>query len=127
MKTLSEIRNGYLNQQNEQIKAEGYDEKWLLDIEDLAGSLEHTGNLMDLWLEEYPACNFDKDSFASIVNEGMWRLRKNEACMFFNNEEIMLDVSSCRWALGEAIKNRESNQSMVDAMNEYVENAYFRM
>lgn len=118
MKTLQDYQTELLEQENAQIKKDGYDEKWLLDFSDL-----DTNELMSMWLKDNPIPEItDLDSFEQAMSKAMWALRSDEAATVFSGEDYPINVESCRNSIEQAIINRVSSKTMLQAALDYVEN-----
>ena len=69
---------------------------------------------------------FDGTSFADCVTRAMLLIRNREAQMIEEGYEWPINTESCKWAVEQAIINRDSNESMMCAANRYVETVEYR-
>ena len=75
------------------------------------------------WLAANPMPQVtDLESFSQAVSKAYWSLRADEAATIFSGEEYPLHVPSYKWNIEQAIINRDSSKTMLQAALEYVEN-----
>ena len=119
---LELIRQNYLLKANKKIKADGYEDNWLLKVEDT-----HTdviiNELMDLWIEKNPMpehTSVNDEEYA--LNKAMWVLRNDEACCFFSNEGTQYDLSDrYELAIKQVIENRKEGETALLVALNYVD------
>lgn len=70
--------------------------------------------------------SFDSNDFHSCVNRAMLLIKNREAQMIEEGYEFPISVDSCRWAIEQAIINRNSGDSMMSAAIKYVESVEYR-
>ncbi|MDC8446089.1 MAG: hypothetical protein LV471_09225 [Nitrosomonas sp.] len=70
--------------------------------------------------------NFDQNNFQHCVNRAISLIKNREAQMIEEGHEWPINTESCRWALEQAIINRSSNESMMEAAIKYVESVEYR-
>lgn len=70
---------------------------------------------------------FNSDDFNSIVEHQMSMILKTEAQIKEDGGDVMIDTSSCRWSLEQAITNRSKDENMVEAGYRYVETVQNRL
>ncbi len=117
---LIAMQEQYLAVENEKIKASGYEDHWLLTMDDLRSD-EHVSALLIQWLEKNPIPKFTthKD-YDHAVEKAYWALRKDEACTFFLEGVYPLHVPSYRYNIEQAILGR-ADGTMLAASMAYVE------
>lgn len=64
---------------------------------------------------------FDKENFNHCVHRALLLIKNREAQMIENGYEFPISIDSCKWAIEQAIINRNSNESMMSAAIRYVE------
>lgn len=118
-----DIRNEVITAENNARKADGYDDRYMVELSDLSSGCDDLINtMMSRWLELNPQVSFtNKDDFTNAVDQAVWRLRHDEAVTIFNGEDYHLNVDSIRWNIEQAIINRDSGKTMHQAAFEYVE------
>jgi hypothetical protein len=79
--------------------------------------------MMAEWLELNPMPEItDLGSFQQAVNKAFWALKSDEASTVFSGEEYPLQVSAYKWNIEQAIINRDSGETMLQAGLDYVHN-----
>lgn len=68
---------------------------------------------------------FDSSSFKSCVDRGMLLIKNHEAQMVEEGLEFLINVNSCRWAMEQAVLNRNGG-TMMAAVIDYVEKVEYR-
>ena len=97
---------------------------YLKSIKQKASDDDTAEDLMEIWVKEnkMPVVTSETlNCFDTIVAKAMWALRNEYACYFFNDEELIVDLDSCRNTIEQAIFNRQPKESMLAAALEEVE------
>jgi len=68
----------------------------------------------------------DHENVHDCVNHGMLLLRKTESQLIDDGFECPVNISTCEWAINQAIINR-NECSMMQAVMQYVENTEERI
>jgi len=105
--TAKEILRDYLEKEEMEVDSLGF------------GELRE---LMDIWQEYHPVPEFTPDDFKYAIDRAMYTLLQDEAATIFWGEEYPMDVSSCRWAIEQAVINRPEGMNMTAAALSYVQN-----
>jgi hypothetical protein len=64
---------------------------------------------------------FDSSDFSSCVQRAILLIKNRESQMIEEGYEWPINTESCRWAIEQAIINRSSSKTMMDAAIDYVE------
>lgn len=77
--------------------------------------------LMQAWIAQNPMPEItDLQDFKQAVNKAVWAFESGVAAAYFNNC-LEIEVSGYRWAIEQAIINRDSGQTMLQAGLDWVE------
>lgn len=77
--------------------------------------------LMQAWIAQNPMPEItDLQDFKQAVNKSVWAFESGVAAAYFNNC-LEIEVSGYRWAIEQAIINRDSSQTMLQAGLDWVE------
>jgi len=64
---------------------------------------------------------YDYTNFSDCVRRGMDVLNKLAAQFKEDGLAVNVSISSCKWAIEQAINNRSSNETMMTAVSRYIE------